>query len=505
MSLVAKYKFRPMNMLFTALGGLGSVCYGYNAMVISNTLAQPSFIHYMGLDQRDDANDLIGLTGSLFQLGGFIGTFFISFFADRWGRRVGLAVPAAMLVVSAAILAGSVHIGMFIAGRFLTGAGACMIVSAVTLWISEIVPPKVRGSFVNVNGASILIGGAMAAWIGYGFAQLHPGDLDSSQWRAPLAIAALPPLVLLSFLSWLPESPRWLVKEGRDEDAKQALNRLCVPEEAADEFLQIHLQLEHDRHLESSYMSILRKPSYRKRAILAMLTTISTQMTGPLVIVNYGPIIYSTLGFDTNKQLIYQAGWILTGLAGGLISLFIVDMISRPKLFAVGIIGTVTMLAIEAALVATYAPNPEALENPNTAALKAAVAMFYIYILYFEATLQGVQFVYLGEIFPMHLRAKGVGIGIAALCAINIMWLQVAPTAFANIGWKFYLCFIIPGTAMAIMILIFWPNTKQMPLEEIAALFGDEVERVEQHTQDEKALSVHEASLDYNEKVKTVN
>ena len=378
MSLVAKYKFRPMNMLFTALGGLGSVCYGYNAMVISSTLAQPSFIHYMGLDQREDANDLIGLTGSLFQLGGFIGTFFISFFADRWGRRVGLAVPAAMLVVSAAILAGSVHIGMFIAGRFLAGAGACMIVSAVTLWISEIVPPKVRGSFVNVNGASILIGGAMSAWIGYGFGQLHPGDLDSNQWRAPLALAALPPLVLLSFLSWLPESPRWLVKEGRDEDAKRALSRLCVPEEAADEFLQIHLQLEHDRHLESSYMSILTKPSYRKRAILAMLTTISTQMTGPLVIVNYGPIIYSTLGFDTNKQLIYQAGWILTGLAGGLISLFIVDMISRPKLFAVGIVGSVTMLAIEAALVATYAPNPEALENPNTAALQAAVAMFYV-------------------------------------------------------------------------------------------------------------------------------
>lgn len=168
------------------------------------------------------------------------------------------------------------------------------------------------------------------------------------------------------------------MKEGRDEDAKQALSRLCVPEEAACELLQIRLQLDHDRNLESSYMSILTKPSYRKRAILAIFTTMSTQMTGPLVIVNYGPIIYSTLGFDTNKQLIYQGGWILTGLAGGLVSLFIVDMISRPKLFAVGIIGSLTMLAVEAALVATYAPNPAALENPNEAALQAAVAMFYV-------------------------------------------------------------------------------------------------------------------------------
>lgn len=128
-----------------------------------------------------------------------------------------------------------------------------------------------------------------------------------------------------------------------------------------------------------------------------------------------------------------------------------------------------------------------------------------VYILYFEATLQGVQFVYLGEIFPTHLRAKGVGIGIAALCAINIMWLQVAPTAFANIGWKFYLCFIIPGTVMALIILFYWPNTKQMPLEEIAALFGDEVERVEQPSHSEKVVSVHEAPLEYVEKDTPVN
>lgn len=378
MPQLSKPRFKVISMIFTALTGLGSVSYGYNAIVLSSTLAEPSFIHYMGLDHRQDANDLIGLTGSLFQAGGCIGALFISFFADRWGRRVGIAFPAALSVISAVLLAGSVNIGMFITFRFFAGAGACMIVSAVTLWISEVVPPNVRGSFVNVNGASILLGGVIAAWIGYGFGQFRPGDIHSKQWRAPLALGTLPALILLCCLYWLPESPRWLVKQGRDNEAKQVLTRLDTPDEATSEFLQIRAQIRHDAILESSWKSMITKPSYRKRTILAILTTISTQLTGPLVIVNYGPIIYSTLGFGTNKQLIYQGGWILVGLGGGLISLFIVDLISRPKLIAGGIIGSLAMLAIEAALVATYATSSESLANPNKSALQAAVAVFYV-------------------------------------------------------------------------------------------------------------------------------
>lgn len=123
-----------------------------------------------------------------------------------------------------------------------------------------------------------------------------------------------------------------------------------------------------------------------------------------------------------------------------------------------------------------------------------------MYIFIFEATLEGVQFVYLGEIFPTHLRAKGIGIGISALCAINIVYLQVAPMAFANVGWKFYLAFIVPGSLMAIVVLLFWPNTRQMPLEDIAALFGDEVEHIDQPSRLQDVVSVHDASTSYEEK-----
>ena len=139
---------------------------------------------------------------------------------------------------------------------------------------------------------------------------------------------------------------------------------------------------------------------------------------------------------------------------------------------AFGIQACIICLACEAALVATYA-TPEALTTPNQPALRAAVSILFIYILTFEVCLGGPEYVYMSELCPTHLRAKGMALGMAAFCVINIIWLQVAPVAFAHIGWKFYLCFIVPGTLGAIWMATWFPDTRGLPLEEIADIFGD--------------------------------
>jgi MFS family permease len=111
--------------------------------------------------------------------------------------------------------------------------------------------------------------------------------------------------------------------------------------------------------------------------------------------------------------------------------------------------------------------------------------MLYIFQVPYSLCLDGTQFAYLGEIFPTHLRAKGVSLGVATISFTNIIWLQAAPTAFITIGWKFYLVFIIPGTIGAVIIWIWFPDTNGMPLEEVAALFGDEDE-----------IAVYQAEID---------
>lgn len=90
--------------------------------------------------------------------------------------------------------------------------------------------------------------------------------------------------------------------------------------------------------------------------------------------------------------------------------------------------------------------------------------------------MNNVQLSYLGEIFPFHLRAKGISLGVSGICLLNIIWLQAAPTALKNIGWKYYLCFIIPSALASLVILKWFPDTRGLSLEECARVFGDEKE-----------------------------
>lgn len=295
-------------------------------------------------------------------------------------------------------------------------------------------------------------------------------------WRPPLSLQCAWPLMLLCGLYWIPESPRWLIMQDRMDEAKTILDRLHSDpsdpdnEYARSEFYQIQKQIAVDRTLDSSWITMFRRPSYRKRALLAMGTTFFIQCSGVLVINNYGPTLYKNLGFSPVKQLLYPAAWLTFALGVNAMAIPLVDKFPRNRYIAGGILACMVTLIIEAALVANFVPSN------NNAALQAAVAMFFLFQVPYGLCLDGTQFAYLGELFPTHLRSKGVSLGVAMISFTNIIWLQAAPTAFENIGWKFYLVFIIPGTIGGTIMWIWFPDTNGLPLEEIAALFGDEDE-----------------------------
>ncbi|KIW49678.1 hypothetical protein PV05_11332 [Exophiala xenobiotica] len=467
---IKRNKINPYNILILCFLGLGSMTYGYTASIIGTTLGQPSFIEYFDLATRNNGTDLISTMNGLFQTGGVIGTLILPYISDRWGRKWGIAASAILCVISGAFLAGSTNIGEFIFFRFIAGAGAFMILAAVPIWMNEVVPVDLRGGLVDIHAVCLLFGYTVQGWVGFGF---YFWDGGSKTWRPPLALQCAWPLMLLAGLYWIPESPRWLVMKDRHEEAKEILKKLHSspgdPDDtfASTEYYQINKQIAIDRTLGSSWMHMIRKPSYRKRCLLALGTTGIVQCSGVLVINNYGPTLYATLGFSQVKQLLYPAAWLTFALGLNAMAIFLVDLFPRNKYIAFGVLGCMATLIVEAALVANFVPSD------NESALQAAVAMFFVFQVFYGLCLDGTQFSYLGEIFPTHLRAKGVSLGVAMISLMNIVWLQSAPTAFANIGWKFYLAFIIPGSIGGVVIWIFFPDTRGMPLEEVAAIFGD--------------------------------
>ncbi|GIZ41863.1 hypothetical protein CKM354_000515200 [Cercospora kikuchii] len=464
-------KLNAYNIWMLLFVSIGSMVYGYTASIIGSTLGQPTFIAYFQLATRPNGTQLIAATNGLFQAGGVIGTLTLPLFTDRWGRKAGLGVSALLALISGAALAGSTHIIVFLIFRFIAGASAFMILAAVPIWMSEVVPPYLRGALVNVHAISLVFGYFIQAWIGFGF--FHWKEGGNWTWRVPILFQCVWPLMLLSGLYWVPESPRWLCMKDRGEEAKNILFRLhddpSDPSHsfARAEYVQIQKQLTLDRTLDDSWMHIFRKPSLRKRLWLTIGTTGFIQCSGVLVINNYGPTLYRNLGFSETKQLLYPAAWLTLAVGLNAMASLLVDHFNRAKFLAIGVFGCMVTLIIEAALIAEFVPSN------NSAALQAAVAMLFSFEIPYDWCLDGLQFTYISEIWPSHLRAKGMSAGVAMISLMNIMWLQAAPTAFETIGWKFYLCFIIPGTIGSVIMWFCFPDTKGKPLEEVAAIFGD--------------------------------
>ncbi len=175
-------QFNWINLLTIIAMSFGSMTYGYSASIIATTLSQPSFLTYFDLDTRSDATALISTMNGIYQVGGFLGVFTVSWFADKWGRRAAIGVSALITLISGALLAGSVNVAMLIVFRFFSGAGAFMILSAVPIWMNEVTPPRNRGMLVDIHGAALLFGYMLAAWTGYSFFHLD----SPNAWRAPL-------------------------------------------------------------------------------------------------------------------------------------------------------------------------------------------------------------------------------------------------------------------------------------------------------------------------------
>jgi hypothetical protein len=174
------------------------------------------------------------------------------------------------------------------------------------------------------------------------------------------------------------------------------------------------------------------------------------------------------LGYDTVHQLLFQAGWLALAFGSNTLGLFIVELFPRHIFLTIGYIGCATTLIIEAAIQANF------LHSNNLSALAAGVAMLFLFEIFFGACLDAPTFLYATEIFPTHLRAQGLTIGICTFCSINVLWSQVSPIAFAAIGWKYYLVFIIITGLAAPIVYFLFPDTRGLALEEVAALFGDE-------------------------------
>ncbi|KZO91455.1 general substrate transporter [Calocera viscosa TUFC12733] len=451
---------------------LGAWTYGYSISIISSSLAQPTFISYF--DEADTRNvaGIIGAVASLFNVGGFIGFFVFSWLADKYGRKSAFLGAAICSIIGQALSGGAAsNWGMLIFARFMTGFGGWPSAMAAVIYQSEISITETRGFLSGTVGWMIAVAYAVSAWVGVG---VYYGTANTV-WRIPLLIGIIFPVLTIVFLPMVPESPRWLASKGRYEEAMEILKKMHASSSdphhlyARQDYEQIHAQAELDKKLDGSWKALFTKPGYLKRVLMVILASTTMQCSGIQAITNFGPTLYAGLGYGPADQLLFSAGWITIAPIESLIMMFIVDRFGRKIMITLAPLFSALALIIEAVLVKEFA------NSDNQAGKGAAVAFIFIFIAGYLFT-EVATYVFIGEIFPTHLRAKGVTVALATIAA-NAVWVaEGTPTGIAQLGWKFNFVYAGLSVGCCALCAYFIPETKMIPLEEIAAIFGEDDE-----------------------------
>jgi sugar porter (SP) family MFS transporter len=321
------------------------------------------------------------------------------------------------------------------------------------------------------------LGVVVAQWVGYG-CSLHTGAFS---WRFPLAVQAAPAVILGIGVWFLPESPRWLIEKGHKDAGKAVLNRLHLNHARTNtdlvesEFTQICETIASDsRTVVSSWRQLLfSSPTWRHRVLLACGIQAFTQCSGTNVIQVYSPRIYRSLGLPTSTTLMITGVWGALAQFWNTVFLLFIDRVGRRKLLIPSLLGMGAALCVEATLARYYgnfAPDADPSVPSSPAALRAAIAMFFVFSLFFTS-LGLISWLYPAEIFPTAIRARGSSIATATNWSLNLVFAQCSPIALTTLQYKYFYCFVAFNWAAAVIVWACYPETAGKSLEEVGEVF----------------------------------
>ncbi|KAI0969636.1 general substrate transporter [Xylaria arbuscula] len=456
--------------LLCAYFAVGSFVWGYNVGILSSVLVHPGFERAMGHPTASEKGVITGI----YYLGTWASYIFISHpISDRLGRRYAALIGIVIVAVATAIQSGASGPGaysMMIVGRIISGLGVGMVSTSVPLYQSEVAPAGKRGKYVVLNHVGFVAGLAVGFWVGYGvtfWSDTAYGRYVS--WRFSLAINLVPSFIFGIGLPFIPETPRWLIEHGHHEKALRSLHWL---REGSFTNEQIHAELGRIRHdieeykgSSTSWLTLFRDPNLFRRLWRASLLQFMAQMCGAAAMKYYLPTLLEKLGLSTRIALLM--GGIESTLKIGMtiLEMLLIDRLGRRITLVSGTLAMGFALLINGVLGQVY-PN-----NTNRSADIVCVVFVFVYSLGYSMGFGPASWVYGAEIFPTAVRARGLNFSASGSSIGSIVAAQVWPVGIETIGSKIYFFFMAINFACIPIILLFYPETKGVSLEDMDILF----------------------------------
>ena len=425
------------------ISALGGYLFGFDFAVISGTL--PFLRHEFALNDWWEGF----LTGSL-ALGCMAGCLIAGGLADRYGRRPGLMTAAILFACSSLGMALSHSLPVFIITRFAAGIGVGMASMLSPLYIAEVSPAAVRGRNVAINQLTIVLGILVTNLVNY----LLAGK-GSDAWRWMFGLGAVPSCLFLVGIIWLPESPRWLMKAGRKEEAVKVLTRLGGLSFADRTVGDIGASL-------SGVKKIRLKEVFRGAArpavVVGITLAVFQQFCGINVVFNYTSTIFGAVGADLDRQLLETISIGAVNFLFTLVAMWQVDRLGRKPLMLLGSAG----LAI------VYVALAFSLQGQAGAGIVSIFVLLAIAL--YATSLAPVTWVLISEIFPTGIRGKATSVAVISLWAAYFLLAFTFPVLARKLG-TFGPFYLYAGICLLgfLFIKANVKETKGQTLEEIEA------------------------------------
>lgn len=424
----------------------------------------------LDIDPKDRDNTQANIV-STFQAGCFFGALLTFPAAERLGRRLTILVAAAIFVLGGTLMtAARGDINLIIGGRAIAGLGIGATSMCVPVYISETAPPSIRGRLVGIFEIASQGGGMLGFWINYATAQTIP-DSSIAQWTIPLALQLVPGVLLFLGMLFNPESPRWLARKDRFEEAETILCRLRgLPSEhpyVQQEISEIRLQVEERSTLQLSRTQQFRKlfqKGVRNRMAIGMALMFLQSFTGVNIITYYAPRIFETLGITGTSTKLFSTGLYGCFKTLGMITFtfVVVERIGRRKGLIWGsILGCIPMFYL-GGYVLKNDPNAAASAGMTTRSGWGYLAMAAVYFNAFVicATWQGITWTYASEIFPLDIRMLCVAITTADTWLGSFIIARSTPYMITDLGYGTYFMFGSFVVGMGTWAFFCVPETK---------------------------------------------
>ncbi|KAF7796449.1 hypothetical protein EIP86_007626 [Pleurotus ostreatoroseus] len=468
-----------------ASASMGSIFYGWDIGLIGGVIALPSFRSYFGLAEMSSSAqaNLSGNIVSVLQGGCFFGALFTGYLSGRFGRKPMLIASGVIYLIGSLIqsLVGigsnaTVALRVLYFSRFFAGLGVGMVSALVPSYVSECVPKSIRGRCTGMVQLANNVGIMLSFWVNYS-ASKDMSPTDNMQWRMPLIVQLVPGVLFIVFMSFHPESPRFLVENGKYDRAARSLASVSGthPHDPAVTAILDEIKADFEGKEKTPLLRQLAMMGESRttalRCFIPSLVMFWQQATGTNAINYFSPEIFATLGISGTTSGLLATGvyGVVKTIAVALVLAFAVEGLGRKRCLIIGGLGQGLMMLWIGGFSGIH---PQSTVVP---ASYVSIVAVYLYAVFYCVGWGPLPWVVAAEIAPNHVRTATLAVAVGVNWLFSFTVSKLTPIMLNNITYGTFLTFGVFCLLMALWTYFFLPETKGYALEDIRYLFEQDV------------------------------